>query len=189
MCATRAVLSFHCQLDKKRVPGLAISSPPPSQDSYRGYPINNFQLHLPLQSQPPSLRPSPVEFPPSLCSRVAPGAAHPLAALAGFAAHLAEVGSATELKFEHQGAVGHLVHILAFCSGGGEKGERSQSAISPAVVSSSWYACHSTYVKVRGQVWIWSSPSIVMRVLGTELRSSLHRFTHRVIVVAPLSLG
>lgn len=54
-----------------------------------------------------------MEF-PRLCSRVAPGAAHPLSALAGFAAHLAEVGSATELKFEHQGAVGHLVHILAF---------------------------------------------------------------------------
>lgn len=150
MCATRAVLSFHCQLDKKRVPGVAISSPPPSQDSYRGYPINNFQLHLPLQSQPPSLRPSPVEFPPSLCSRVAPGAAHPLAALAGFAAHLAEVGSATELKFEHQGAVGHLVHILAFCSGGGEKGERSQSAISPAVVSSSW-SHHTSQHTCEGQ--------------------------------------
>lgn len=35
-------------------------------------------------------------------------------ALAGFAAHLTEVDSATELKFEYQRAVGHLVHILAF---------------------------------------------------------------------------
>lgn len=28
------------------------------------------------------------------------------------------------------------------------------------------YACHSTHVKVRGQLWIWSSPSIAMWVLG-----------------------
>lgn len=48
---------------------------------------------------------------------MAPGAARPLAALAGFAAHLAEVGSAAELKFEHQGAVGDLVHILALWRG------------------------------------------------------------------------
>lgn len=41
-----------------------------------------------------------------------------LAALAGFTAHLAEVGSAAELKFEHQGAVGNLIHILAFCKRG-----------------------------------------------------------------------
>lgn len=94
--------------------GIASSSPSPSQESYRGYPINNFQLHLTLQSQTPSLRSSPVEFPPQPVIQVAPGAAAPLAALAGFAAHLAEVGSATELKFEHQWAVGHLVHILAF---------------------------------------------------------------------------
>lgn len=112
--------SFHRQLDKKRVPGVASSSPSPSQDSYRGYPINNFQLHLTLQSQPPSLPQALSSGVPSSVLQGGSGCCTPLAALAGFAAHLAEVGSATELKFEHQGAVGHLVHILAFCSGGGE---------------------------------------------------------------------
>lgn len=106
--------SFHRQLDKKRVPGVASSSPSPSQDSYRGYPINNFQLHLTLQSQPPSLPQALSSGVPSSVLQGGSGCCTPLAALAGFAAHLAEVGSATELKFEHQGAVGHLVHILAF---------------------------------------------------------------------------
>ena len=62
---------------------------------------------------------------------MAPGAARPLAALAGFAAHLAEVGSATELKFEHQGAVSHLVHILAFWRGGEEGGHGTIQPLLP----------------------------------------------------------
>lgn len=35
-----------------------------------------------------------------------------LVALAGFTAHLSEVRPAAELKPEHQGAVGHCVHIF-----------------------------------------------------------------------------
>lgn len=116
MCATRGspLLSLSTWQDTEEGPWVASSSPPPSQEPCRGYPINNFQLHLTLQSQPSHLPSGPLQwdFPClSLCSRLVPGT---LAALAGFAAHLAEVGSATELKFEHQGAVSHLVHILAF---------------------------------------------------------------------------
>lgn len=36
-----------------------------------------------------------------------------LVALAGFTAHLSEVGPAAELELEDERAVGHLVHILA----------------------------------------------------------------------------
>lgn len=37
-----------------------------------------------------------------------------LTPLAGFATHLSEVWPATELKLQHQGTVGDLVHIFAF---------------------------------------------------------------------------
>lgn len=40
-----------------------------------------------------------------------------LVALAGFTAHLSEVGPAAELELEDERAVGHLVHILALCRG------------------------------------------------------------------------
>lgn len=35
--------------------------------------------------------------------------------LAGLAAHLPEIWPAAELKPEHQGAVGHSVHIFTLC--------------------------------------------------------------------------
>lgn len=38
-----------------------------------------------------------------------------LVPLAGFTAHLSEVGPAAELELEDERAVGHLVHILALC--------------------------------------------------------------------------
>jgi len=37
--------------------------------------------------------------------------------LAGLAAHLSEVRPAAELEAEHQGAVGHSVHIFTLCVG------------------------------------------------------------------------
>ena len=37
--------------------------------------------------------------------------------LAGLAAHLSEIWPAAELEPEHQGAVGHSVHIFTLCSG------------------------------------------------------------------------
>lgn len=49
-----------------------------------------------------------------------------LVALAGFTAHLSEVGPAAELELEDERAVGHLVHILALCRGHRE-GEQGHS--------------------------------------------------------------
>ena len=74
----------------------------------QGFPINNFRLHLNLSLPAPALvllqagrlQPGPDPL-PSRRSVVPQGSARPLAAMAGFAAHLAEVGSAAELKFEH----------------------------------------------------------------------------------------
>lgn len=37
--------------------------------------------------------------------------------LAGLAAHLPEIWPAAELEPEHQGAVGHSVHIFTLCRG------------------------------------------------------------------------
>lgn len=72
-----------------------------------GFPINNFRSIAPftpsscpgelLQTGPLQAVPST----PKLALICGSGAACPLAAMAGFAAHLAEVGSAAELKFEH----------------------------------------------------------------------------------------
>lgn len=99
---------------------------PPQPGAPQEFPINNFRLRLTLHSQllPPSGsfrlascrpgRPTPI---PSRPPALAPRTVRPLAALTGFAAHLAEVGSAAELKFQHQGAVGDLVHILALWKG------------------------------------------------------------------------
>lgn len=65
MCAIRGspLPSLSAGRDTEEGLWVASSSPPPSQELCRGYPINNFQLHLTLQSQPPSLMPSPEGFP------------------------------------------------------------------------------------------------------------------------------
>lgn len=54
-----------------------------------------------------------------------------LVALAGFTAHLSEVGPAAELELEDERAVGHLVHILALCRGhrAGEQGHSQAQEI------------------------------------------------------------
>lgn len=49
-----------------------------------------------------------------------------LVALAGFTAHLSEVGPAAELELEDERAVGDLVHILALCRGHRAGGAGSQ---------------------------------------------------------------
>lgn len=147
--------------------GQPLSTPQPG--ALQGFPINNFRLRLTQLPPPraPSGWPAAGMVPSSRRPAVAPGPARPLAALAGFAAHLAEVGSAAELKFEHQGAVGDLVHILALWRGrengvgvgrgeGGKGGIRSQRPFPEGRVRSphraSWLPCASVSTPLGGSL-------------------------------------